>query len=291
MRIKKKHVLLESLLIDVTNEFTPVEKKIFKMLNKHYGNPIKGEEGKKDFTQWEVGAWLIETLDLSFQDAYSLSKTYFWNYDKLFGEAPILRKKVSLPYLFFEHFRDLQDKVKDSYGEETIGNVVIDFDRDSGFESSRGILFWSGYKGFTLYIPMRSETIRSADGMSDAYIYSTQTDPRQIMVRGTFLPITKDKHKKDGYVSEKDWVEEINQEEFLVNVSVEVGRSDTPYSKKVEDFMEFLVPYPNPLNYNNFKKTSEGIVGDVIKKLGTTTFKLHPDVGSINVNNQPDSQY
>jgi len=288
MRIKKKHVLLESLLIDVTNEFTPVEKKIFKMLNKHYGNPIKGEEGKKEFTQWEVGAWLIETLDLGFQDAYSLSKTYFWAYDKLFSEAPTLRKKVSLAYLFFEHFRELQDKVKDSYNEEPIGNIVIDFDRDSGFESNRDILFWSGYKGFTLYIPMRSETIRSTDGMSDAYIYSSQTDPRQIIARATFYPITKDKHKKDGYISGKEWEEEIHTEEFLVNVSVEVGRSDTPYTKVVENFMEFIVPYPDPLNYNNFKKTSEGIVGDVIKKLGKSVFNLHPEVGSINVNNRPD---
>lgn len=282
MRIKKKHVLLESLLIDVTTEFTPVEKKIFKMLNKHYGNPIKGEEGKKEFTQWEVGAWLIETLDLSFQDAYSLSKTYFWSYDKLFSDAPTLRKKVSLPYLFFEHFRDLQDKIKDSYNEEPIGNVVIDFDRDSGFESNRGIHFWSGFKGFTLYIPMDSGTI------GDTYIYSRQTDPRQIMVRGKYYPITKDKHKKDGYVSDKDWNEEIDQEEFLVSVSVEVGRSDGPYSKTIEDFMEFIVPYPKPLNYSNFKKTNESIVGDVIKKLGRTTFNLHPEVGQINVNNQPD---
>lgn len=282
MRIKKKHVLLESLLIDVTTEFTPVEKKIFKMLNKHYGNPIKGEEGKKEFTQWEVGAWLIETLDLSFQDAYSLSKTYFWSYDKLFSDAPTLRKKVSLPYLFFEHFRDLQDKIKDSYNEEPIGNVVIDFDRDSGFESNRGIHFWSGFKGFTLYIPMDSGTI------GDTYIYSRQTDPRQIMVRGKYYPITKDKHKKDGYVSDKDWNEEIDQEEFLVSVSVEVGRSDGPYSKTIEDFMEFIVPYPKPLNYSNFKKTNESIVGDVIKKLGKTTFNLHPEVGQINVNNQPD---
>ena len=282
MRIKKKHVLLESLLIDVTTEFTPVEKKIFKMLNKHYGNPIKGEEGKKEFTQWEVGAWLIETLDLSFQDAYSLSKTYFWSYDKLFSDAPTLRKKVSLPYLFFEHFRDLQDKIKDSYNEEPIGNVVIDFDRDSGFESNRGIHFWSGFKGFTLYIPMDSGSI------GDTYIYSRQTDPRQIMVRGKYYPITKDKHKKDGYVSDKDWNEEIDQEEFLVSVSVEVGRSDGPYSKTIEDFMEFIVPYPKPLNYSNFKKTNESIVGDVIKKLGRTTFNLHPEVGQINVNNQPD---
>ena len=282
MRIKKKHVLLESLLIDVTTEFTPVEKKIFKMLNKHYGNPIKGEEGKKEFTQWEVGAWLIETLDLSFQDAYSLSKTYFWSYDKLFSDAPTLRKKVSLPFLFFEHFRDLQDKIKDSYNEEPIGNVVIDFDRDSGFESNRGIHFWSGFKGFTLYIPMDSGSI------GDTYIYSRQTDPRQIMVRGKYYPITKDKHKKDGYVSDKDWNEEIDQEEFLVSVSVEVGRSDGPYSKTIEDFMEFIVPYPKPLNYSNFKKTNESIVGDVIKKLGKTTFNLHPEVGQINVNNQPD---
>ena len=282
MRIKKKHVLLESLLIDVTTEFTPVEKKIFKMLNKHYGNPIKGGEGKKEYTQWEVGAWLIETLDLSFQDAYSLSKTYFWSYDKLFSDAPTLRKKVSLPFLFFEHFRDLQDKIKDSYNEEPIGNVVIDFDRDSGFESNRGIHFWSGFKGFTLYIPMDSGSI------GDTYIYSRQTDPRQIMVRGKYYPITKDKHKKDGYVSDKDWNEEIDQEEFLVSVSVEVGRSDGPYSKTIEDFMEFIVPYPKPLNYSNFKKTNESIVGDVIKKLGRTTFNLHPEVGQINVNNQPD---
>jgi hypothetical protein len=282
MRIKKKHVLLESLLIDVTTEFTPVEKKIFKMLNKHYGNPIKGGEGKKEYTQWEVGAWLIETLDLSFQDAYSLSKTYFWSYDKLFSDAPTLRKKVSLPYLFFEHFRDLQDKIKDSYNEEPIGNVVIDFDRDSGFESNRGVLFWSGFKGFTLYITMDSGPI------GDTYLYSRQTDPRLIMVRGKYYPITKDKHKKDGYVSDKDWDEEIDQEEFLVSVSVEVGRSDGPYSKTIEDFMEFIVPYPKPLNYSNFKKTNESIVGDVIKKLGNTIFNLHPEVGQINVNNQPD---
>jgi hypothetical protein len=52
--------------------------------------------------------------------------------------------------------------------------------------------------------------------------------------------------------------------------------------------MEFLVPYPKPLNYSNFKKTIEGVVGDVIKKLGMTTFNLHPDVGSINVNSRPD---
>ena len=290
MRIKKKHVLLESLLIDVTNEFTPVEKKIFKMLKKHYGNPIDTEEGKKEFNQWEIGAWLIETLDLSYQEAYTLSKTYFWHYDKLFGEAPTLRKKVSLSYLFHEHFRDLMDKLKESYNDQPIGNVVIDFDRDSGFESNRNIIFWSGFRGFTLYIAMEGGTIRSSDGLSDTYVYGRQTDPRQIMVKARFHPITKDKQKKDGYISDKEWAEEIDEEEFLVEVGVEVGRNDSPTSpsERIEDFMKFLAPYPNPLTYNNYKTLVEGIVGDVIKKLGITTFKLHPEVGSINVNNQPD---
>ncbi len=290
MRIKKKHVLLESLLIDVTNEFTPVEKKIFKMLKKHYGNPIDTEEGKKEFNQWEIGAWLIETLDLSYQEAYTLSKTYFWHYDKLFGEAPTLRKKVSLSYLFHEHFRDLMDKLKESYNDQPIGNVVIDFDRDSGFEDNRNIIFWSGFRGFTLYIAMQHGSIRSSDGLSDTYVYSRQTDPRLIMVKAKFHPITKDKQKKDGYISEKEWAEEIDEEEFLVEVDVEVGRNDSPTSpsEKIEDFMKFLAPYPNPLSYNNYKTLVEGIVGDVIKKLGMTTFKLHPEVGSINVNNQPD---
>jgi len=84
--------------------------------------------------------------------------------------------------------------------------------------------------------------------------------------------------------------EEIDEEEFLVEVGVEVGRNDSPTtpSEKIEDFMKFLAPYPNPLTYNNYKTLVEGIVGDVIKKLGMTTFKLHPEVGSINVNNQPD---
>ena len=48
MRIKKKHVLLESLLIDVSTEFTPVEKKIFKMLKKRYGHPIKKKKVKRN---------------------------------------------------------------------------------------------------------------------------------------------------------------------------------------------------------------------------------------------------
>ena len=287
MRIKKKHVLLESFLIDDSTEFTPVEKKIFKMLKKHYGNPITGvEEGKKNFSQWDVGAWLIETLNLSYQEAFSLSKTYFWNYTKLFGETEKLRMDVSLPYLFFEHFRALIDKVKESLNNDIFDNIVVDFDRDSGFEDNRDVHFWPGYKGFTLYTPMNSGRIEGANDY--VYIYSRQSDPRQIMVKANYFPIDKEGIKVDGYVSEKDWVDNIDKEKFMVSVNLTVGRDDGEVSDVTNDFMVFNVPYPNPLNYENFKKTNESVVGDVIKKLGMTTFKLNPEVGSINVNNQPD---
>ena len=154
MRIKKKHVLLESLLIDVTTEFTPVEKKIFKMLNKHYGHPIKKEEGKKEFNQWDVAAWLIETLDIPYEEAYELTKTYFWNYNKLFREVSKLRKKVPISYLFFEHHRKLMEELVKNYDDSVYTNVTVNIDRDSGFEDNRTVRLWSGYGGFTLYIPL-----------------------------------------------------------------------------------------------------------------------------------------
>ena len=286
MRIKKKHVLLESLLIDVSTEFTPVEKKIFKMLKKRYGHPIKKEEGKKEFNQWYVAAWLIETLDISYQDAYSLTKTYFWNYDKLFSEFESLRRKVSLPYLFFEHFRDLMEKFISPYEEpnNTYANVVIDFDRDSGFESNRDVMLWAGFRGFTLYIPM------STGQIGDRYIYTSETDPRTLIVTVKFYPIDKEGIMVDGYISDDDWNTKIDENQFIVKVEVKIG-SDRTEEQIINDFMVFNVPYPKQLNYENFKTIVDGVANDVIEKIGKTVFNLHPSVGSINVNNQPDSQY
>ena len=108
MIIKKKYVLLESLLIDDTNEFDATEKRIFKMLNIQYGNPMKGvEEGKKPFSQWDVAAWLIENIEIPYDMAYGLTKTYYWNYDKLFSETTSLRKTIPSAQLFKEHHQTL----------------------------------------------------------------------------------------------------------------------------------------------------------------------------------------
>ena len=279
MRIKKKHVLLESLLIDVTNEFTPVEKKIFKMLNKHYGDPMKDEEGKKNFNQWEVAAWLIETLNLPYEDAYGLSKTYFWNYNRLFGEIRALRKNSPIPYLFFEHFSNLMENVVKKYDSVAYDNVRIKIDRDSGFDDDREVRLWTGYRGFTLYIPFRNGDI------GNRYIYTSEGRKRMIMVRILFFAIDKEGIKVDKYISEESWENDVNQNNFMVQVFTEFGEDE---SKVDEELMVFEAPYPKPLTYDNFEKVILGIADDVIEKISKTTFKLPSNVESINVDSQLD---
>ena len=284
MRIKKKYVLLESFFIDQTDEYTPVEKKIFKRLNNEYGDPINKEEGKKDFNQWNVAAWLIETLNIPYEQAYSLTKTYFWNYKKLFSEMEKTRKTVTIPYLFFEHYRKLMDMLINKYEDYLYSNVTINIDRDSGFEDNREVRLWSSYKGFALYIPMRWGGM---DG-GNHYISMNNAKERMIMVNTIFYPIDKKGIKIDGYVSDEEWENDVDPNKFMVEVKTEFGDDA---SKVIRELMVFDAPYPNPLTHENFQKIVLSIVDDVIEKLSKTTFKLPDNVGSINVDNLLDSQY
>ena len=88
MRIKKKYVLLESLLIDTSNEFSDNEKRILKLIHKKY----EKEMSSYNFSVYEVAAWLIEDFELSYEVAFELSKYYFWEGRKLFSEYEPLRK-------------------------------------------------------------------------------------------------------------------------------------------------------------------------------------------------------
>ena len=281
MRIKKKHLLLESLLIDITTEFTPVEKKIFKTLKKHYGHPINKEEGKKEFNQWDVAAWLIETLDIPYEDAYELTKTYFWNYNKLFKEVSKLRRRVPIPYLFFEHHRKLMEELVKKYDDSVYTNVTVNIDRDSGFEDNRTVRLWSGYRGFTLYIPME---VRYVDNDYNTFISSRNASDRQIMVKGNFFPMDKEGIKVDRYISDEEWENNIDENKFMVVVSTEFTDNEP---KIVEELMVFEAPYPKPFTQENFDKVMISIVDDVIEKISKTTFKLPDNVGSINVNSYP----
>ena len=82
MRIKKKYVLLESLLIDTSDEFNENEKRIMKLIHKKYGNTTPNYS----ISVYDVAAWLIDDFDLSYEVAFELAKTYYWQGSKLFKE-------------------------------------------------------------------------------------------------------------------------------------------------------------------------------------------------------------
>ena len=62
MRIKKKDVILEATLLDVSSEFNKHEKKLLKVLSKKFG-----EGGySSDFDRFAAAAWLIEHMNIPY---------------------------------------------------------------------------------------------------------------------------------------------------------------------------------------------------------------------------------
>jgi hypothetical protein len=274
MRIKKKHVLLESLLIDVTTEFDATEKRIFKMLYNHYGDPMNDdEEGKKPFNQWGVAAWLIESLEIPYDMAYELTKTYFWNYNKLFSEVSSLRKRIPSAELFNEHSRKLTSLFKDSLTNDTYGEIKINFDRDTAIDDIRDINFWDGYRGFTLYLPF---TGRDNNGR---YVYGDDSDERHLTIDVNFHTLDKEGNIVDGYIKDEDYREKVDNEKFRVVVKYTLGNMrDRRGSNKEVKLMEFDVSYPKPLSLKTYTEMINLILGDVIKKVESITFKLPSDL-------------
>ena len=270
MRIKKKHVLLESLLIDVTTEFDATEKRIFKMLYQHYGNPMKDdEEGKKPFNQWDVAAWLIESLEIPYDMAYELTKTYFWNYNKLFSEISSLRKRIPSAELFNENSRKLTSLFKDTLSNDSYGEIKINFDRDTGIEDIRNVSFWDSYYGFSLYLPF------SSGDNNGSYVYSDDRNKRQLIIDVKYQTLDKEGNIVDVYIKDEDYREKIDNEKFRVDVKYTLGDTvDRKGSDREVKLMEFDVPYPKPLSLKTYSEMLNQILGDVIKKVESTTFKL-----------------
>jgi hypothetical protein len=287
MIIKKKYVLLESLLIDDTNEFDATEKRIFKSLNIRYGNPMKGdEEGKKPFSQWDVATWLIENLEIPYDMAYGLTKTYFWNYDKLFSETTSLRKTIPSAQLFEEHHQTLSKLFRDKLTNDLYGQIKINIDRDTGIEDIRDIIFWSSYRDFSLYLPFRS---RDNNGM---YVYGDDKDKRQLMVDVYFQTLDKEGNVVDGYITDDEYREKIDNEKFKVVVKYTLGETtDREGSGRQFNLMEFDIPYPKPLSLKTYSEMLNLILGDIIKKIESMTFTLPSNLdgfGESSGDSQPD---
>ena len=119
MIIKKKHVLLESLLIDTIDEFTPQEKKLLTVLHQKFGMGSGKIEKSWNFDKWGAAAFLIEYFETPYDIAHDLASTYYWNGEKLFKEFESLRKKNNRSDLFMNHaFRDILDDYIESKKNE-----------------------------------------------------------------------------------------------------------------------------------------------------------------------------
>ena len=275
MRIKKKHVLIESNLLDTLSEFSPQEKRLLFVLNRQYG-----PHDYKTFNIWEASVWLIELFEIPYDLAYEMSYTYYYNGEKLFGEAKSLRMVQNPTEIFFRHLSEIMTNFKkelmSKYGsdDDIVGDIDIDFTEDDyGIHKTeilkREIRMWDNSYGFTLYIPLRVNDI--GDYYNRRYFYSRDTDPRLIMVSVSLKEI-KIPNEDDGYRYDGD------PDKFNVNVEIRIGndtrsgKDDVGYT--LSDWMNFEVPTPKPLSKEKINDTLSGIYNDVMEKLKKTKFNL-----------------
>jgi len=269
MRIKKKYVLLESRLIDVTSEFTPQEKRILEMLHKKYG------DNPSEYNMWYVAVDLIEDFNLDYETAYSLARTYSWSWKELFGPSESLRKTVPLYELLFDNLNKLTDEYSKIHENEF--NVRLRFDGDVGLGSieNRNIDLNDTYHGFNMYISVPAYFVDRPNGHR-YYFTPDENNYRTLSVNVNFSVINLDgentKIKSFTYGDES--AESLNKEEFKVTVTY---KDINNYSKDTElltKLLEFKVPYPKPLTKESAFKTFDLILKDVIDYMSNTTFDL-----------------
>ena len=267
MRIKKKDVILEAQLIDLTTEFTPTEKKMLKTLNKKFGKG--GMYG--DFDRWEGAAFLIEEMELPYDQAYDLALTYWWYGDKLFDEAATLYKKEDKGYIFNRVMRELLTPyIKGRVGTadrmegEKIADVSITWEDPEHLISKEGVFtitddvtLWDGHKGFTLYIPFNQ------DHVNGEYVDYKFRNHNTLMVYIQFIEYDEKNPKGDTHV----------------NINIEYTLGDTSMRKDKRISMEnFDIPMPIPMTKEKIYKIFTDMLKDTLEKIESMTFPLQtPD--------------
>jgi len=267
MRIKKKDVILEAQLIDLTTEFTPTEKRMLKTLNKKFG---KGGM-YSDFDRWDGAAFLIEEMELPYDQAYDLALTYWWYGDKLFDEAATLYKKEDKGYIFNRVMRELLTPyIKGRVGTadrmegETIADVSITWEdpehivsKEGAFTVTDDVTLWDGHKGFTLYIPFNQ------DSVNGEYVDYKLRNHNTIMVYIQFIEYDEKNPKGDTHV----------------NINIEYTLGDT-YMRKDKRFSmdNFDIPIPIPMTKEKIYKIFTDMLKDTLEKIESMTFPLQaPD--------------
>lgn len=266
MRIKKKYVLLESLLIDTSSEFNDNEKRILKLIHKKHKN-----DGYS-FNIYHVAAWLIEDFDLPYEIAFELSKSYFYEGSKLFKESEPLRKKWPIAEIFFSKLGEFTNEYAKSFPNDIYDTIQVKFNGDEGFNDMREVKIWGGHTSLSFW--MIFPYYRMYDGYRSTYIEGSSSDARLLRIDIVFKQIDKDGNPIEVHGWKTDQYEDgtVNLNEFLVTVNYLVGqRVDGEIPTKL---MTFKVPYPQPLTKQSVMDLLKKVGEDVIQKIKSTTFEL-----------------
>jgi hypothetical protein len=273
MRIKKKYVILESRLIDVSSEFSPQEKRILEMLYKKYG------DDESNFNQWEVAVELIEDFNIDYESAYSLTKTFSWSARELFSPYKPIRRKEPIYRLFHNNLSSLSSEF--SKVNENNYEVKLHFDGDVGAESIEGrvVSLSSGFRGFYMYIPLPNYHIQTP--YRRHYLNMDAINSRTLSVEISIYGMDLDGNIIERLPWEFQEDENVNKNEFKVisrysNVLGEINDRD-----KIE-LMSFNVPYPTPMSKESIFKAFDLTIKDVLNKLSETNFILPEGIEPIN---------
>ena len=261
MRIKKKDVILEATLLDVSSEFNNQEKKLLKVIAKKFGDG--GYDSK--FDRFEAAAWLIEHMNIPYDVAYDLSLTYWWHGKDLFKEYDPIRKKEGRGYVFNKMLRNLLHKYIEERGED-IGEIKItwndphnDFGEEETFTTNALIKLWSGNQGFSLYIPL-------GDDFNDNYDidYSTRNNAT-LMVGIEFLDYPAPSYKEKG--------DPRADTHLKLKVEYHTGSSwSSPTTKKT--LIEKDIPMPQPMVPETVYKLFTDTIKDVLDKIEGMPFDM-----------------
>ena len=267
MRIKKKNLILESLLIDKIDEFTPYEKKLLGVLHKKFGFGSGKLDNSWYFDKWKSAAYLIEFFEVPYDVAHSLASTYYWNGDKLFMEYEPIRKHENRSYLmmnyafndilkdYVESRQDVDGKflispieyfVKTQNENETIPGIIAQIIEPRTYSEVNNITIelqptvWTRYNGITLYIQPNKENIKEPKN-----IVKTTWDTLKnmgVMVHLELKPFDDEDSKSKNFVKSEAIVtfgDEYKYEEILFKEDIKIP---IPLSKdNIIKFIEMLI--------------------------------------------------
>jgi hypothetical protein len=274
MAVKKKYILLESKIIDVSTEFSPFEKKILYMLYKKYGLD-------KDFNMFEVAAELIEDFELDYVDAYTLTRTYSWNKRELFSEFDSYRKNYPMPSLFFENLYKLLEEFIRKNDFSNLSTKISFKNEDLGEYENRDVNVNTSYRGLYFYVPFPSFSISKNDRVR--YLNSFEYGARSMS-----FEIDCNAKKVDGTILDGRYFNIDDETIDMNNFNITVKYKSNTDGEGWKNFMSFDVPYPQKLNKEVINNLFTLIMNDVLEKISNTKFNLPETINPINVDSQFD---